>query len=469
MLAAYSLTVKPTGLAIMALVGTAWLTGAALNVIQSWKAGTNPSLRYMIFGFCTFCLVYIFFAVICFNSDYLSSKNILFAISGQQILQEDFSALINWRDQSTFVYFSLGVCFPLSVTIIIIYASLHSRLRSIVLTEYAWSVGCSVTYLASGCWIWLVSSNGTQFRYFYPFVFASFIFAAPSIARAFSLAPGFVRALSIALFLAPLSWTTLFLVIPDDEAEARLVGMVLNAGPASEEDQKAEQFVKYLRKAGRLRSAIYYISLWWSGARSVFRCATFENMIRRSETTFSMEGPVTWTSSSVVRIDNIIGSDFILISRIDDERHRLNLISTKSVGDLYTEVDVLRAWGTVLGQKDGVVEVLSTQSAVIYEIVDRQALKRSLQSLVQGRSWRKEFLCKFTEILDVCFISPTPVERHARAGGHPVPMPLVSLDSRFRGNDARIQVLAVYLRNGHLAIRIHGEARETRVAKVGPA
>jgi hypothetical protein len=25
--------------------------------------------------------------------------------------------------------------------------------------------------------------------------------------------------------------------------------------------------------------------------------------------------------------------------------------------------------------------------------------------------------------LNVCCISPTPVERHARAGGHPVPMP----------------------------------------------
>lgn len=28
--------------------------------------------------------------------------------------------------------------------------------------------------------------------------------------------------------------------------------------------------------------------------------------------------------------------------------------------------------------------------------------------------------------LDVHFISPAPVERHARAGGHPVPMALVS-------------------------------------------
>ena len=28
--------------------------------------------------------------------------------------------------------------------------------------------------------------------------------------------------------------------------------------------------------------------------------------------------------------------------------------------------------------------------------------------------------------LDVHFVSPAPVERHARVGGHPVPMPLVS-------------------------------------------
>jgi hypothetical protein len=28
--------------------------------------------------------------------------------------------------------------------------------------------------------------------------------------------------------------------------------------------------------------------------------------------------------------------------------------------------------------------------------------------------------------LGVCFVSPMPVERHARVGGHPVPMPSVS-------------------------------------------
>jgi hypothetical protein len=32
--------------------------------------------------------------------------------------------------------------------------------------------------------------------------------------------------------------------------------------------------------------------------------------------------------------------------------------------------------------------------------------------------------------LNVCFVSPTPVERHARAGAR-------FLNSRFRGNDAK--------------------------------
>ena len=40
--------------------------------------------------------------------------------------------------------------------------------------------------------------------------------------------------------------------------------------------------------------------------------------------------------------------------------------------------------------------------------------------------------------LDVCFVSPAPVERHARVGGHPVPMALVSwipaLAGMTRGN-----------------------------------
>ena len=35
------------------------------------------------------------------------------------------------------------------------------------------------------------------------------------------------------------------------------------------------------------------------------------------------------------------------------------------------------------------------------------------------------------------------------------------LDSRFRGNDARTQVLAVYVRNGHLVLRTVRSTRST--------
>ena len=35
--------------------------------------------------------------------------------------------------------------------------------------------------------------------------------------------------------------------------------------------------------------------------------------------------------------------------------------------------------------------------------------------------------------LDVCFVSPAPVERHARAGGHPVPMAFVPWIPAFAG------------------------------------
>ena len=36
-------------------------------------------------------------------------------------------------------------------------------------------------------------------------------------------------------------------------------------------------------------------------------------------------------------------------------------------------------------------------------------------------------------MLDVHFVSPAPVERHARVGGHPVPMALVSWIPAFAG------------------------------------
>ena len=35
--------------------------------------------------------------------------------------------------------------------------------------------------------------------------------------------------------------------------------------------------------------------------------------------------------------------------------------------------------------------------------------------------------------LDVWFVSPTPIERHARESGHPVPMPRVSWIPAFAG------------------------------------
>ena len=35
--------------------------------------------------------------------------------------------------------------------------------------------------------------------------------------------------------------------------------------------------------------------------------------------------------------------------------------------------------------------------------------------------------------LDVCFVSPAPVECHARVGGHPVPRALVSWIPAFAG------------------------------------
>jgi hypothetical protein len=35
--------------------------------------------------------------------------------------------------------------------------------------------------------------------------------------------------------------------------------------------------------------------------------------------------------------------------------------------------------------------------------------------------------------LDVCFVSSAPVERHARAGGHPVPVALVPWIPAFAG------------------------------------
>jgi hypothetical protein len=53
--------------------------------------------------------------------------------------------------------------------------------------------------------------------------------------------------------------------------------------------------------------------------------------------------------------------------------------------------------------------------------------------------------------LDVRFVILAPVERHASENWHPVLMARL-LDSRLRGNDARPQELAMYLRNGHLDV-----------------
>src|SRR5712691_5816449 len=46
-------------------------------------------------------------------------------------------------------------------------------------------------------------------------------------------------------------------------------------------------------------------------------------------------------------------------------------------------------------------------------------------------SWGQQHSCRLA--LDVHFVSPAPVERHARVGGHPVPMALVSWIPAFAG------------------------------------
>jgi hypothetical protein len=66
-----------------------------------------------------------------------------------------------------------------------------------------------------------------------------------------------------------------------------------------------------------------------------------------------------------------------------------------------------------------------------------------LVSLIDGQQgWPRDVSTPETQtrrfpekepLLDVCFVSPTPGERHARAGGHPVPMALGSWIPAFAG------------------------------------
>jgi hypothetical protein len=138
-----------------------WFSGVGFSLLKA-SCDRRKALRLLGIGLLAFLTAFGGLIWACTHSPYLSPENIAFGSNAIARQHLDFSNQISLRLFGTALYPSFGLCFPLALILPLLFSAGARSARA-----YPWHVATGTVTLLVGLWVWIVTSNATEVRYFY--------------------------------------------------------------------------------------------------------------------------------------------------------------------------------------------------------------------------------------------------------------------------------------------------------------
>jgi len=419
-LSSLCLTIKPSGMLVMMLIGLTWFGLGFVKLMLVWNAKEKKRiLRWMAMGMIILAIPYVATFAVSLSSEYLSVQNLAFGNAVIVMMKNEF--VFSWSELSNGI--KLGgpgyvfIVWYMGIMILII----HSFWRSFkdgVFSAKAELVGLTVAAsiaLLSGIWFWLFGSGGiSQTRFVIPFIFMAVVFALPAILMAMREIHGWKLALLAGFMLVPPMNMAMLLPQQHPSLAWQLkTGVNLTSGSAENEPvyDQAKSFAKEVKNEGR--NIIIYSFTRLPVDSFIQSTIDYWRITTPPMPNVKIFRPVDWQRPSTFHLDEMFAADYWLFTPmhnqqaqtvlnsflLDNSTPGLNqndpmekMIAGGKFNMLINEISLFEAWASQLTAKDGVSIVSQTPTLRLLRITNPPQLELATEAFVSKHRWSSAFL-----------------------------------------------------------------------------
>lgn len=382
--------VKPTGLVMAAISGAILGIGWLWNLKEDWRTSQRThTTRRVLVVLLVETAVLGGGALVALESDYLGAANLMYGNAAIDIMRAELQ--IDWLTQVRIAIDGLGA-FVLIWLVAMSGIWLVVRLRGDGSIERSWKLEdvlllLGAATLIGGLWFWIFGSGGrTLVRYFAPFLYLAIFCALPAFLKALDDAPRLARRAVGVLMVGTMTNLVLLLALPDPPLSwQEWSGVNVKSGTRPESIGLAQALLK--EPHAPEATTIFVYSLINGVADAMFQGVFDLHALDGQAPRYNLRRAVDWQRPTVVRIEELISSDYILAN--PNELNRSVPIVSQSADE---ETSEFNKWAIALTEKDGVERVGSEPDALLLRITDRAKLRASLASLVAAHRWRPVFV-----------------------------------------------------------------------------
>jgi len=393
-MAAFTLLIKPSGGAVMALLFISWTMAASIDWFEARKRAEDSIVlrRYLALGSMLLFVIYSMVIVCCVNSQYLSSEHFSYAKKALATMKEVLA--ISLSEIPWLFHYSTGEAVLIWIIGIVILFGLFWPHLPNSIVNIRFKMTC---FLASALFIWIsgafywlvVQSGGNQIRYFYPFFFMGIVYLIPLCVDIWQRSGKWLRFVMVVVCFLPAVNMVLLLVQKDPSAVWQKVsGVNVFVGKNQEVVKQAYDFLEMVQRRGENRNVYSF----FSGIKAYIfeNVGMYEGLVKPNSSTFITRHPIDWVNGFVTRLDEVLSSDYILFEPVKDNFEIQNTMQINHIQNFSDESRAFHAWLTQLTEHEG-IKVVSDDAVRLLEITDHRLFERQIERFIAERSWRPEF------------------------------------------------------------------------------
>ncbi|MCK5682251.1 hypothetical protein KAI46_15735, partial [bacterium] len=391
-MASFTVLIKPSGGAVMALLGMSWVVFVSLEWFhfRHCLEISKKLRRYLVLGSMQLFAVYLVITVVCVKSQYLSSENFLFAKQALATMKDELA--IDFSQIPLLLHISMGEAiffWIIGVTVLFIFFCCRSGdLRKRNFFKMSGFLLFASIFWAGGIFFWLVVQvGGSQVRYFHPFFLMGIVCLVPLAVYVWLKSNKWIQFALLLICVLPAGNMALLLMQKNPPLGwQRLTGVSLLVGTNDAVVKEAYNFLEIVRRE-KCNARIYSFSTELPVA--IFESVgMYEGVVNPDSLTFNILRPVDWVRGFVVRVNDLLLSNYICFEPLkeDEVNAMMGLEQIQSFND---ENRVFRAWFSMLTEKDG-IEIISNSPVCLLEIGDISLFERRIEQFISSRTWRSE-------------------------------------------------------------------------------
>jgi hypothetical protein len=382
--------VKPAGVPLLILWLGVWLGSLVVRAMRqtSWRAGLASELRMNRMRFAVGTAAAGLTLGLAFGTAYMSDEALAFGTSSFAVATELFRREWSLSESVSFASSTVGWV-PLAAVLLFGIGRRSARVPYAGQARYSrWFAIAAWTAFTLGLFL---AVPPMQVRYFFPFVLFWLILLMPRVAIEFDTVRRSRRVVGAMLTAHVVLMATVASGPVRPRALQRLAGVQTEPSSFARDTALARSFMAAMTGSPRPRVAYIFqgnhgLSMFES--EILYRVLVKPGRRLSEAAVLTQLTPMNWETGPVVKLADLRKSDYLVVNpQVGTTwlRHEEALSSAE-------EQNVLQAYLLSLSTAQGIRRWDSTESVLVLEVVQRDALAANLDSFVRTRKWRKFFV-----------------------------------------------------------------------------